>query len=336
MPVGFLADEQARRFGRFGPDLTPDQLARHFHLDDVDRAFVVEHRGHHNRLGIAVQLGAVRHTGTFVEELVIPHAALRYVADQLAIPDPAAAIAAYAIVRRAGGIAPVSEADTAIASSPNPSWPSSSPLPLRALLDRTDRPSALFDRAVAWLIVGKVLLPGATVLERTVARIRARASDHFHRRLVRALTVEQRVALDALVTVPPGGRQSPLDRLRDGPTLLSGPEIVRAVRRLVDVRTLCEGLPDVDRLPPGKVQALARFATAAKAQAIARLPEDRRAATLLAFVRTLEAAAGDDVLDLFDAVAATLFVTRKLRPSRRGCARCAIWTRHRSSCATSP
>jgi hypothetical protein len=46
--------------------------------------------------------------------------------------------------------------------------------------------------------------------------------------------------------------------------------------------------------------ALARFATVAKAQAVARMPLERRTATLLAFVRTLEATAQDDVLDLFD------------------------------------
>ena len=48
---------------------------------------------------------------------------------------------------------------------------------------------------------------------------------------------------------------------------------------------------------------LHRFANAAKSQAIARLPDEQRIATLLAFVRTLEASANDDVLDLFDVVA---------------------------------
>jgi len=39
-----------------------------------------------------------------------------------------------------------------------------------------------------------------------------------------------------------------------------------------------------------------RFATVAKAQAVLRMPPERRMATLLAFVRTLEATAQDDVL----------------------------------------
>ena len=40
MPVGYLSESQAREYGRFPDELTPDQLARYFHLDDADRAFV--------------------------------------------------------------------------------------------------------------------------------------------------------------------------------------------------------------------------------------------------------------------------------------------------------
>ena len=73
-------------------------------------------------------------------------------------------------------------------------------------------------------------------------------------------------------------------------------------------RKIADDLPQIDGLPPGKVAALARFASAAKAQAVTRLPDDRRTATLLAFVHTLKASAGDDVIDLFDAVVTTMFV----------------------------
>jgi hypothetical protein len=117
----------------------------------------------------------------------------------------------------------------------------------------------------------------------------------------------KRSCLDDLVAIPEGARQSPLDRLRDGPYIQSGREISRAFTRLEEIRAITKGLPQTDRLPPGKVVALARFASAAKAQAVARLPDDRRAATLLAFVRTLEATAGDDVIDLFDVVSTSMF-----------------------------
>ena len=315
MPVGFLTDDQTRRYGRFTGDPTPDQLARHFHLDDVDRAFVSEHRGDHNRLGVAVQLGSVRLLGAFLDDpAAAPASAVRFAADQLSIAGSADLMAIYGAsegrwrhgsrIRERYGYRAFTDSGVAFRLNRF----------LYALCwTGTDRPSALFDRAVSWLLAAKVLLPGLSILERAVARVRSRANAHLHRRLVERLTPEQRERLDGLVAVPDGARQSPLDRLRDGPYIQSGAEIGRALARLDEIRALAAGLPQVDRLPPGKVAALARFAAAAKAQAVARLPDDRRTATLLAFIRTLEATAGDDVIDLFDAVA-----------KKPGCARFAI------------
>ena len=333
MPVGFLTDSQTREYGRFSGEPTPDQLARYFHLDDADRAFVAEHRGDHNRLGVAIQLGSLRFLGTLLEDpAMAPASTVRFAADQLSITGPAELMTTYAKsagrwrhgprIREQYGYRVF--ADFGIAFRLNRF--------LYALCwTGADRPSTLFDRAVAWLLEAKVLLPGLSVLERAVARVRTRANLHLHRLLIEAMTLEQRASLDELVAVPDGGRQSPLDRLRDGPYIQSGREISRALTRLEEIRAITNGLPQTDRLPPGKIVALARFAAAAKAQAVARLPNDRRAATLLAFVRTLEATAGDDVIDLFDAVTTSMFAQADAasKEARRLC--CNPWRRAREA-----
>ncbi|WP_349963061.1 Tn3 family transposase [Rhizobium sp. ZPR3] len=308
MPVGFLSDNQAREYGRFPAELTPDQLARYFHLDDADRTFVAVHRGDHNRLGVAVQLGAVRMLGMFLEKPEdVPVSAQRYVARQLSIAEPDGLIADYARSEGRWRHAPRirqrygyrTYTDYGVAFRLNRF--------LYALCwTGSDRPATLFDRAVAWLLQAKVLLPGRSVVERAVARVRGRATSRFHRLLIDGVTPEQRLRVDNLVVVPEGERQSPLDRLRDGPYIQSGREISRALGRLEEIRSLASGLPSIDRLPPGRVTALAKFASSAKAQAVSRLPDNRRAATLLAFIRTLEASAGDDVIDLFDAVTTSM------------------------------
>jgi hypothetical protein len=81
----------------------------------------------------------------------------------------------------------------------------------------TDRPGTLFDRATTWLIAHKVLLPGVSVLERHIARLRNRAQERLRAMLTRSVPVETRERLTALLAAPEGGHQSLLDRLRKGP-----------------------------------------------------------------------------------------------------------------------
>ncbi len=314
MPVSFLSDDQGLRYGRFVGDPTSEQLARHFHLDDTDRAFIGAHRGDHNRLGVAVQLGSLRLLGTFLEDPAkTPASVTRFTGDQLAIDGSAELIARYCATKGRWRHGPRIRDHYGYRLFSDPRVSFRLHRFIYALCwTGTDRPSALFDAAAIWLLEAKVLLPGLSVLERDIARVRTRVAVHVHRRLVDKLTPEQRSRLDTLVAVTEDGGQSPLDRLRDGPYLQSGPEISRAVDRLIEIRTFTTGLPELDRVPPAKAAALARFAAAARAQAVARLPDDRRAATLVAFIRTLEASASDDVIDLFDAVSTRMFSNARI------------------------
>ena len=309
MPVSFLSDRQVENYGCFAGDPTPEQLNRYFHLDDRDRAFIADHRGDHNRFGVAIQLGTIRFLGTFLERPAeVPGRVIEFVADQLAVGDPQTALTEYAKSRGRWRHGPRIRDQYGYRTFTDFGVAFRLHRFLYALCwTGTDRPSVLFDRAVTSLLASKILLPGLSVLERAVARVRSRATDYFHRRLVEGLSPEQRERLDQLVSVPDGERQSPLDRLRDGPYIQSGREISRAIKRLDEIRAITQGMPTVERLPPGKVGALARFGGAAKASAVARLPDDRRAATLLSFAHNLEASAGDDVIDLFDAVTTRMF-----------------------------
>src|SRR5271157_2247603 len=78
-------------------------------------------------------------------------------------------------------------------------------------------------------------------------------------------------------------------------------------RRIDAVRGLGINLSVSSRVPPTRVQALARFATMAKASAINRMPVHRRLGTLIAFVLNLEAIALDDALDLLDILITEIF-----------------------------
>lgn len=308
MPVGFLTDEQRQRYGRFHGEVNSEDISRYFHLDDSDRSLIALNRGNHNRLGFAVQLCTVRYLGAFPEDLTeTPATVLSVLGRQLGIEDTTCFGEYCSSRQRWGHTVRIREgsgysnfSDGSIQFRLN-RW-------LYALCwTGTDQPGMLFDRATAWLIAHKVLLPGATVLERHISRIRVRVQERLWSSLVQGVSPEAKQKLDALLEVPNGGHQSLLDRLRKGPFRRSAPELIRALQRLEEVRSLGIDVAVSHRVPPSRVQTLARFATTAKSSAIQRLPDDRRLATLVAFAVTLEATAADDVLDLLDILITEIF-----------------------------
>jgi TnpA family transposase len=308
MPVDFLSKNQREGYGRYNGAPSPDDLARYFHLDDEDLSLIAQKRGTHNRLGFAVQLGTVRYLGAFLDDLLaVPSSVIDTFVKQLYITET------IDLQTYATG---VQRRQHAIEIRTHYSYAEITDQQIGFRLTRwlyalcwtgTDRPSVLFERAITWLVTHKVLLPGCSVLERYVARLRSRVEERLWHLLGRGISHEQQMRLENLLVVPMNSRVSQLDNLRTGPVMVSTPSLVFALRRLNSVRELSIKLPVAAHIPATRIAALARFAGAAKASAILRLPESRRLATLVAFVRCLEASAQDDALEVLEALLRELF-----------------------------
>jgi len=265
-------------------------------------------RGDQNRLGFALQLTTVRYLGTFLEDLAaVPGNVLKALARQLAISGRES-LRDYregeirwdhaAEIRDCFGYRDFTDPIVAFRLS---RW-------LYALCwTGTERPGVLFERATAWLLAHKVLLPGWSPLERFVARLRNRVESRLWRLLVCGITVEQRVKIENLLVVPEDCRNSWLDRLRRAPTTVSGPSLVAAFERLQTVRNVGISLSSTGNIPSARIATLARFANTAKVTAISRLPSDRKLATLVAFLRCLKASALDDALEILEMLLHALF-----------------------------
>ncbi|WP_404822115.1 hypothetical protein [Pseudomonas khavaziana] len=81
-------------------------------------------------------------------------------------------------------------------------------------------------------------MPGVSQLERFIAQLRSRVEERLWYVLGRSVTEEQRQQLQDLLPVAEDNRSSRLDQLRFGPVMVSGPTLIRALRRLDDVRGL--------------------------------------------------------------------------------------------------
>jgi TnpA family transposase len=304
-------------YGRFVGPPSRAELERFFYLDDTDKRLVAKRRGDHNRAGFALQLGTVRFLGAFLSDPTgVPVEVVAYVVEQVGAGD-ASCLNAY-MGRRATRFEHAAEI---VAAYGYRDFAGAEAQLVRWLGDRAwttgEGPTALLDGAVRWLRERLVLLPGVTTLERLVARERDAATLRVWTDLAQPPSGGQARLLRGLLVVPDGARRSELDRMRKAETVTSGAGMVRALRRVSDVSRSGLGGLDVSSVPPRRVVALARYGMAAKATALRRHPEPRRLATLVATVRSLEAKAVDDALELFDVLMTNDLLARAARESRK-------------------
>jgi TnpA family transposase len=308
MPVSFLTPAQRENYGRYAAPPTQDELTRYCHLNDDDLTQIMSCRGEHNRLGFALQLTTVRYLGTFLDDpAAVPSSVLETLSRQLGLTTGDGLQTYRSSKQRWEHITKIrehygySDMTEPLVGFRLTRW-------LYGLCwTGTERPSKLFERATAWLLAHKILLPGCSTLERFVVRLRSRVEIKVWRLLGRGIASEQRKRLEYLLTVPEGSRGSWLDKLRSGPTRVSGPAVRAGIDRLKSVRELGITLPAAARIPESRIAALARFANRAKVTLITRMPPARRLATLAAFVHSLEATAQDDVLEVLEILLHELF-----------------------------
>lgn len=300
MPVEFLSQEQRERYGRFVEEPTSMQLAQYFHLDDRDRQFVGLRRGNHNRLGFALQLGTLRFLGTFFDDLTnVPHSVVEYVAQQLAIFDLSCLEEYHPRIVWKHTVAITQQYGYQSFSEQPEYWRLLRWMYYRAWMS-DESPSVLFDQATAYLVDRKILLPGVTTLERLVATVREQVQQRLWKRLAQLPTHEQRQQLEALLVVGTNRSLTPLEELRRSPTRYSVPALVEALRRLIQIRQLGVNTLNFGKIPPSRLKALARTALSQRVRMIARMPDARRMAVLVAFAQMIEATAQDDVLDVLE------------------------------------
>lgn len=295
MPVECLTDEQATALGSFADKPTRPELERFFFLDDEDRKLIAKRRGDHSRLGFALQMCTARYIGLFLENpLPVPWPVVEHLAAQLEIED-ASRIKRYTErqmtayehaweIREAYGYHQYE--DHALGRKFRAF------LHGRAWTAHAERSKALFDHSVGWLRRNRVLLPGVSVLAREVAEVRRIAEERLHvtvAKEVRRADAALPGDLVATLKTPEGKRYSELERMRRPPTRTTGTAMKGASRRVEDIAAFQLGRVKLDKIPPNRLSALARYGLGTKAAKLERASEPKHPAMLTAVTRHLDA-----------------------------------------------
>src|SRR5260370_36237293 len=87
MPI-FLTESERKRLRGFPEDISPEDITAFFTLSATDMEQVEKQRGDHNRLGVSLQLCALRYLGFSPNDITtIPLQIVSYVSKQLGV-DP--------------------------------------------------------------------------------------------------------------------------------------------------------------------------------------------------------------------------------------------------------
>lgn len=288
------------------------ELIRLSTLSRSDMAFVRQHRGDHNRLGLTVQMVYLRFPSRVLAPGERPFAPLLgMVAARLrvspAIWDSYASrdetrrehlqeLLARLQLRQFDGVEYRAMAEY-----------------LLPVAMQTTQGMVLARALVGQLRARSVLLPTVAVMEALCAAVLTRAQRATFRRLTAPLTPEHRTGLDQLLTVQAGESISRLAWLRQPAGAPSANTILAHLARLKAVRDI--GLPaDLGRdVHQNRLLRLAREgAQSAVFQLLDHEPV-RRYATLVAILLDASATLTDETLELHDRLIGTFFSKAKHR-----------------------
>src|SRR5262249_44295767 len=182
VPIGFLTDAERERLDSFPAQVTRGDILTYFTLSRADRCQIPRTTSAANRLGFALQLGALRYLGFSPDDLsTAPEAVVTFVAQQLAVaPDELLRYGQRGqtrtehlrLIRDYLGFRKATARDLAQLET----W----------LVDRAlehDRPTLLLRLAGDHRLSLRIERPGITHLERVVASARQRAQQEAHRLL---------------------------------------------------------------------------------------------------------------------------------------------------------
>jgi len=299
MPGQFLTEAERERLRRFPAEIPPADVIAYFTLSPADLVQVHHQRGDHNRLGFALQLGALRYLGFSPDDLTTaPASVVASLSQQLAMrPDVLPAYGRRAHTRR----------NHLQSIQAYLGFREAGPVDLRAvaewLVERAlehDRPSLLFRLVCEHLHAAKIVRPGVTRLERIVATARQRAQRETLQRLAPLLTGACKTWLDRLLIPEETTGRTPLTWLRQGATANSPAAILTTLEKLAWLRGWGVDRWNLSSLTPNRVKFLAQLGRKTTNQALQRAPAERRYPIFMAFLHQSLTDLTDEALDLFD------------------------------------
>jgi hypothetical protein len=304
MPGTFFTAAERARLACFPEAVSPPDLMSYFALSEHDHAFLEPYRTDSTRLGVALQLCAMRYLGFCPGQIsAAPHDVITYLAAQLHVPS--ASIGGYGnrAKTRQDHMQDVLSYLGFRRFQPDDQGALQDWLLERAL--EHDKPTLLLQMACEHLQQQQLMRPGVTILERLVVSARLQAHHESLNRRQPLLSQTVMDCLESLLAPEPDSGRTTLYTLRQHATTNTPAALVKALDKLSLLRQWDIDQWDLTRLNPNRQKFLARLGRKSTAQALRRMGPERRYPILVAFLKETMIDLTDEIIDVFDVCLAT-------------------------------
>lgn len=285
---------------------TDDELIRKYTFSTTELSAIRQRRGHHNRLGFAVQLCYLRYPGfALPTEGEPPLPLLTMVGRQLKIePDSWSKYAQRPETRREH----LAELQLLLKLTPLALTDYQRFVhQLSELAQATDRSILLAETLVELLRQQRIIVPAIDVIERICSEALILGTRQLYKVLTEPLSNHQLQALDQLLVVREGSKHTSLIWLRQPPGPPKPKHLLIHLARLQTIYKL--GFPaGLERsVHQNRLLKLAREGAQMTPQHLQELERTRKYATLVAVILEMQATLLDEIIDLHDRFMGTLF-----------------------------
>jgi TnpA family transposase len=305
MPRRSILTERQRR-ALF--DLPSDRslLLKHYVLSDDDITHINQRRRAQNRLGFALQLCAFRYPGRMLGRAeVIPEAALNFIGAQIGITGEqleryaARSVTKYqhsAVLQRTYGYCTYEGP----AVKQVKVW-------LESAAEQAFGNVQLANELLAELRKRKIIVPGATTVERRCADALVKAEKNITTRIAARLTPNMKIRLDSLLSETVSGSLTRFVWLRQFEPGSNSADVNRLLDRWELLRTFNLNSSILDDVPSHRVADLRRQGERYFADGMRELPAARKHAILAVCVIEWQAMVADAVLETHDRIVGRIY-----------------------------
>lgn len=277
-----LSPAQRAQFLQQHESLSDRELAQYYTFSSDDLKLIAHQRRPHNRLGFAVQLGYLRFPGRPLRpDETVSLAILNYVASQLKIAPEVFSQYAHRDPTRREHLAKLQkEYGYHSFNSQHYQELVQWLLPLALNIDKA---VALVEAVLGEMRSRQILLPALSTVERLVWQVRRQAEQLLFAKLTATLTEVQKQKLDSL-TITVDGCLTSIGWLKQPPSYPSPNSFLKLVERIEFIRDF-NLTPELGQdVHPNRLTQLAREGAKYTNQKLEGFNEERRYATLVAFL----------------------------------------------------